>query len=164
EPHLVRLRLIAALRGIVGASIDEIRELVRMLDDPDESLYRIFGRAQLLGLGLPGECDSGLDDEPPEVTELVEARGWTRAIEVRALLGAHVRSATAAGVPMDRAILTTYADAAEHAARVDVEAVGRAGSRDEAVMMVAVGVHTHSRLLLRLLAVAQAGRALDIAD
>lgn len=162
DTHLARLQLIAALRRIVGTPVEEIRALVAMIDDPEEDLFRIFGRAQLLGLGLPGTSRIDLADEPADVTRLVESRGWVRATEVRALLGEHVRGMAETGSAPAPAILAAYADAAAQAAQVDVEAVVRATTRDEAVMRVAVGVHSYSRLLLRLLGVAQAAHAWDL--
>ncbi|WP_040159298.1 MerR family transcriptional regulator [Mobilicoccus massiliensis] len=157
EGHLRRLDLISALRRVVGASIDDIRALVADIDDPERSLYDVLGRAQMIGLGMPPASSAG--DEPESVTRLLEHRGWGTAIQVRGHLAEQVRLMTALGIEVRPERLEAYADAAASVADLDIDAVATATSRDEAAMRVAVGVHTYSRLFLRMLAVAQAGRA-----
>lgn len=159
DSHVARLNLIGALRQIVGSPIEEIRALVTVLDDPAVDLYSVYGRAQLLGLGLPGDAGVTPGEEPAEITRLVEARGWVEAVEVRALLAEQVRHMNALGVATSADTLEAYADAADRIARRDVGVMAESASVDEAVMRVAVGVHEYSRLLLRMLGVAQAGHA-----
>lgn len=159
DSHVARLHLITALRQIVGAPIEEIRSLVAMLDAPEVDLYSAFGRAQLLGLGLPGDHRPSVDEEPEHVTRLVEARGWVEAVEIRALLAEQVRTMNDLGIETSAQTLEVYADAADRIARMEVGVITAATSPDEAVMRVAVGVHSYSRLLLRMLGVAQAGVA-----
>lgn len=159
DSHVARLRLIGALRQVVGAPIEEIRVLVAMLDAPEVDLYEAFGRAQLLGLGLPGDHVADLAGEPAEVTRLVERRGWVGAVEVRSLLAEQVRTMNALGIETGEDTLEVYADAADGIARSDIGVIAASASPDDAVMRVAVGVHSYSRLLLRMLGVAQAAHA-----
>lgn len=155
---MLRLRLIAALRTIVRAPIPDIAALLRSVDDPEVPLYRLLGEAQMLGAGIsPGRPSS---PEPADVTELLERRGWTaEAVEVRAALADQVRGMREVGIEVSPEILQVYADAADTVARVDLGNVAPAGSRDGAVLVTVVGVHTFGRLLLRLVGVAQATHA-----
>lgn len=160
ETHLERLRLIAALRRIIGASIEDIAALLRRVDDPDVSLFEVLGSAQLLGLGLPPGFEDAQQPEPEIVTELVERRGWAgRAHVVRSALAEHVAMMQGLGIRISPEVLTAYADAADAVAGVDLGRVAAAGSRDEAVLVTAVGLHSFSRLLIQLVAVAQAAHA-----
>lgn len=65
------------------------------------------------------------------------------------------------GVGVTEQILQVYADATDPVARLDLANVGPTTNRDEAVLVTAVGVHSVGRLLLRLVAVAQAAHATD---
>ncbi|WP_040159427.1 MerR family transcriptional regulator [Nigerium massiliense] len=159
ESHLMRLRLIAALRQIVGTPIEEIRALVAMLDAPQPDRYETLGRAQLVALGLPVGAQAPAASEPDVVTDLLEGRGWTHATEVRGLLAEQVRAMLGWGIPVPRERLESYADATAVLAQEDIGYVESAGSLDEAVLRVAVGTYTFNQLFLRTLAVAQAERA-----
>lgn len=154
--HLERLRLIGALRTIMGVSIEDIRRLVRLIDDPAEPLYEVLGQAQLLALGLHQEAEA---PEPPQVTRLVTERGWTDATAVRRALAAHVRRMNELGIEVGPRTLDRYADAANTIAEIDVSVVGEVSSRDAAVLRTAVGSHSFTMLLVRLVAVAQAAHA-----
>lgn len=153
--HVDRLRLIVALRVIIGAPIGEIATLIARIDDPDEDLFEILGHAQLLGLGLSDDVGA----EPAQITTLVEQRGWTTAVEVRRALAAQLRTMNELGIEVSDATLTRYADAADAVAQLDLASVVEAASRDEAVLRTAVGVHSYTTLLTRMVAVAQAAHA-----
>lgn len=64
-----------------------------------------------------------------------------------------------AGIEISPRVLEVYADAADAVARLDLGSVAAAGSRDEAVRVTVVGVHTFGRLLLRFVALALATQA-----
>lgn len=64
------------------------------------------------------------------------------------------------GVPLDPETMSISALAADTAAALDIGAVQTARSRDEAGAVVAVGVHSYSTLLLRLVALAQTSRSI----
>lgn len=163
ERHLERLRLIGALRGIVGASVEQIATLLRRVDDPTVSLYEVLGAAQALALGpVDVDPDAATADGPQTeaIGSLLARRGWNDGGEVpRAALAAHVAAMQHLGMHVSPGVLEAYADAADTVAEVDLRNVAEAGSRDEAVLITAVGVHSHGRLLLRLVAVAQAAHA-----
>ena len=160
ERHVRRLRLIGALRGVLGAPIERIAALLRDVDDPDVPLPRLLGHAQLLALELPDD-EPEPTAEPPAITRLLHDRGWETSSPVRAALASHVAGMSTLGVGVTEQILQVYADAADSVARLDLANVGATTNRDEAVLVTAVGVHSFGRLLLRLVAVAQAAHATD---
>lgn len=163
DTHLERLRLIGALRRIVGLSIDDTRSLVSRIDDSDQPLREVLGHAQLLALGRvgagPGDAARAAGGEPEAVTRLIEARGWVHADAVREALAGQVAWMTSLGIDVTDEVLKTYADAADLVAGLDLRNVAAAESRDEAVLVTAVGVYAYGALLLRLVAVAQAAHA-----
>ncbi|GAB96767.1 DNA-binding transcriptional MerR regulator [Kineosphaera limosa] len=166
DSHVRRLMLIAALRGIIGASIEDIAALLRRVDDPDTALFDVLGDAQLLGLGLPpswagpAATDRAAGTEPAVVTALMEERGWSgEAHAVRAALSEHVARMQALNIPIAPDLLSVYADAADSVAGRDLGRLAATESRDEAVLFTAVGVHSFGGLLTRLVAVAQAAYA-----
>ena len=158
ERHVRRLLLIGALRGVLGAPIDRIADLLRRVDDPSVPLPTLLGHAQLLALALPDD-EPEPAGEPPAITRLLHDRGWETSSPVRAALASHAASMSTLGVGVTEQILQVYADAADSVARLDLANVGATTSRDEAVLVTAVGVHSFGLLLLRLVAVAQAAHA-----
>lgn len=159
DTHVTRLRLIGALRGIVQAPIADIATLLAAVDDPDVPLYDLLGQAQMLGLGIsPGA--SRPSPEPADLATLLGSRDWTtQAVEVRAALAEQLASMREVGIEVTPQVLDVYADAADSVARLDLGNVAAARSRDEAVLVTVIGVHTFGHLLLRLVAVAQASHA-----
>ena len=57
-------------------------------------------------------------------------------------------------------VLDTYSKAMDDVAGIDVAATTAPDSVDQLILTAAVGMHMHSRLLLRLLALAQASHAI----
>ncbi|CAN7440234.1 hypothetical protein LJR078_002948 [Arthrobacter sp. LjRoot78] len=57
-------------------------------------------------------------------------------------------------------LLDTYSKAMDDVAGVDIAATAAPDSIDELILTAAVGMHMHSQLLLRLLALAQASHAI----
>lgn len=156
ESHLARLRLIGGLRRIVGAPLSDVRALVAMLDQDDADLYEACGRAQLIGLGLP---DPPAEMSSPEGLQLVlREMGWVDSGPAETLLAEHVARMNDLGLSTPPELLRAYAVPAALLAEAGVADLETAPRADEVVLRVAVGTHTHSRLFVRMLAVAQAAR------
>lgn len=152
DSHLVRLELITALRNVVGLSISQIKTLVGAIDDPEVDFLDLLGRTQSLVLGY----DLSETREHPLTSALINGRDWPDvASDARNGLNAHLARMEALGITVSRDIAECYAEAVDRVAQQDVGFVTEGGSRDRAVLTVAVGVHQYSKLLVRMLALAQ---------
>ena len=61
DSHVRRLRLIRALTGPVGLSVQQARTILGLIDDPGEDLYSTLGRAVS---ALPPAVDEASVDDP----------------------------------------------------------------------------------------------------
>lgn len=187
--HLDRLELIKALREIIGLSLDQIRRVVTAVDAVSRvSTIDLMGTVQTVVLDFlhdrPGSKDPH-DPEAPGAPErrltagaIVEAMGWLAGTdESMAALDRELSQMARWGLApgLDAALI--YARAADAVAAVELEATRRPGepaswellahrgggegeaSRDHLALYVALGVYSYSRLLLRLLSVAQGAHA-----
>lgn len=155
--HLRRLELISALRSVVGLGIEQIRTLVQLIDAPEVSRLELLGRTQALVLGASGE---DIPDHPL-VSDLLAAQEWPDVpSDARALLNRTLEEMEGMGLSVSTDVVRGYAEAADQVAQQDLGTVFDAGSRDEAVLAVAVGVRAYSKLLLSLVALAQASHSI----
>jgi len=157
EAHLQRLELIKTLRQVVGLGLDKIKAITAGIEDPGLGQVELMGRIQALVLGL---AEEPVPDHPL-LAGLVGSGRWTDAPSAaRNSLNQLLHRMDELGVPADGKVLTAYAQAVDQVAALDIGSVERAGSRDELASAVAVGTHLYSQLLLKMLALAQASRAL----
>ena len=155
--HVERLELIAGLRSVVGLHIDQIRTLIGLVEDPAVSRLDLLGRTQAMVIGVPTEAVP----DHPLVTELLGAQDWPDApSDARALLNKTLRDMEATGLSVSADVVLGYAHAADQVAKQDLGTVFDAQSRDQAALAVAVGVRAYSRLLLSLVALAQASQSI----
>jgi len=178
ERHLARLELIHALRQVVGLPVDTVRDVVDAVRTADPAT--VMGVVQSAVLGLPRADESrsaGPDvaaaEGPGRLTahDVVAAMGWSPAAsDTIAALDRDLETISRWGIRSDLETVLTYARAADTVARYELElprslegAVdgGDGPNMDRLATFVARGVYADSRLLLRLLAVAQASRAID---
>ncbi|GAA3699996.1 MerR family transcriptional regulator [Arthrobacter ginkgonis] len=155
--HLRRLELIKVLRGVVGLGLARIKEITGGIDDPGLDDVDLMGRVQALVLGLA-------EDQVPEhplMAGLVGPGRWAdESSPARNSLNLLLHRMDQLGVPADARVLAAYAAAVDQLAALDVGHAEQAASRDELVMTVAAGTHLYGELLLKMLAVAQASRAM----
>lgn len=155
--HVERLELIAGLRSIVGLGIEQIRLLIGLIEDPGVSRLELLGRTQAMVLGAPTDAVP----DHPLVCELLVAYDWPDApSDARALLNKTLRDMEGMGLSVSADVVLGYARAADQVAKQDLGTVFEAESRDQAVLAVAVGVRAYSRLLLSLVALAQASQSI----
>jgi DNA-binding transcriptional MerR regulator len=152
ESHLERLRLVRALLEIGGLTHAEIqRVLVILTTAPAEPLGAVeaFARAT-----IPGPRDGDVDVTPAR--ELAEDFGWQVDDDSPFLsdLARSLAALDALGVAPSRDRLRTYAEAASHAARSDVQAVTDADDDSRTLVAATSATLTDSLLgSLRQLAV-----------
>jgi len=158
--HLERLELIQALRRIVGLTIGQIRFLVKMADDGVPRLD-LLAAVQRVVLKL-GNYTSDIGGDPAAATDaVVRLRGWPDApSDARNALGAHLELMASLKIPVSEDELETYSRAADDVAGLDIAATSAPESIDKLILTAAVGMHVHSQLLLKLLALAQASHAI----
>lgn len=152
DEHLLRLRLIQALRNVAGLSIGRIKVLLDLVDDPQVEFVDLLGKTQSLVLGydLTETC------EHPLTADVVHSRGWPDIdTDARQALNAQLQHMEALGLKPRSNVLEGYAAAVDAVAQQDLSSITDTANRDEAVLTVAVGVHQYSTLLVRMLALAQ---------
>lgn len=165
DTHVERLELIAALRQLVGLSIEQISTLTAVIDDPQASMLDVMQTAQLLGGGLPP-----LTAEPPaaqdarmaaaeaRVAAVMEAQGWPDAPSAaRAAAASVVAEMTGLGLEVTDKYLQLIGAAVDMISGSDLDI---SGSRDRMAMYVAVGTHRYSRLVLALLQLGQTSHSI----
>ncbi|MFX1820116.1 MerR family transcriptional regulator [Pseudarthrobacter sp. CC4] len=158
--HLERLELIQALRRIVGLNIGQIRGLVKMADDGVPRLD-LLAAVQRVVLDL-GNYTTAIGGEAAEATAaVVRLRGWPDSpSDARNALTAHLELMAGLKIPVSATVLEAYSKAMDEVAGIDIAATTAPESTDRLILTAAVGMHMHSQLLLKLLALAQASHAI----
>jgi len=124
ESHVRRLRLIRALTGAVGLSVQQARTILHLVDDPGDDLYATLGRAVS---ALPPEVDvaaSGDDPDPyPRARAALEALGqvYDPRFAAVAQLEAALAATEAAGMPISDERLREYGRRMHEVAAYDLE-------------------------------------------
>lgn len=158
--HLERLELIQALRRIVGLNIEQIRGLVKMADDGVPRLD-LLAAVQRVVLDI-GNYTTAIGGEAAEATAaVVRLRGWPDSpSDARNALTAHLELMAGLKIPVSATVLEAYSKAMDDVAGIDIAATTAPESTDRLILTAAVGMHMHSQLLLKLLALAQASHAI----
>lgn len=158
DEHLLRLRLVQALRNVVGLSIGQIKTLTVLVDDPATEFGYLLGRTQSLVLGY----NFSQAHEHPLTSGVVQSRGWPDVdTDARKALNAQLERMESLGIDVQPHIVENYAAAVDTVAQQDLSSITDTGNRDQAVLTVAVGVHQYSTLLVRLLALAQTSASIS---
>jgi DNA-binding transcriptional MerR regulator len=158
--HLERLRLIQALRRVVGLNIEQIRSLLRMADDgaPRLSLLAAVQRV-VLKLDTAAAGSGGRGTQATDA--VVHLRNWPDyPSDARNGLNAHLELMDSLDIEVTDEVLDIYSKAMDDVARYDIVATTTPESVDELILTAAVGMHMHSQLLLKVLALAQASHAI----
>ena len=120
--HVSRLRLIHALRSVLGLSIEQIRPLVKLADDGAPRL-EILAAVQRTVLGLTALNTQNGDVPTRAGDAVVRLRNWPDApSDARAALDAHVSLMESLGVPVTTELLDAYSKALDAIADRDINA------------------------------------------
>lgn len=158
--HVERLGLIQALRRIVGLNIEQIRGILKMADDGAPRLD-LLAAVQRVVLHLDSHAPAGVDAGTPPADAVVRLRNWPDyPSDARNALNAHLELMEGLNIPVSGEVLDTYSKAMDDVARVDIAATTAPESVDQLILTAAVGMHMHSQLLLKLLALGQASHAI----
>lgn len=164
EKHLRRLELIQALRQIVGLGIEQIRAILAPADGGAPRL-EVLATVQRVVLRLEPH-DAGSSRAAGEGSErpgdaVVHMRGWPdEESDARDALDAQLALMERLGIPLSTDVLDAYSAAMDTIAGLDLQLTAAAADLDQAILTAAVGMHMHSQLLLKLLALAQASHAI----
>jgi DNA-binding transcriptional MerR regulator len=161
--HLRRLELIQALRQIVGLGIEQIRTIVSLADGGAPRL-EVLATVQRVVLRLEphgGSSREAGDGGARPGDAVVHMRGWPdEDSDARDALDAQLTLMDRLGIPLSAEILDAYSGAMDTIAGLDLQLTAAATDLDQAILTAAVGMHMHSQLLLKLLALAQASHAI----
>lgn len=122
DGHLRRLRLVRALTGSVGLSVQQARAVLELVDDPGEDLYTTLGRA--VGALPPAAAAPGDDADPyPRARAALAALGQVYDPDFAAVgqLERALAAAEAAGMPITPERLARYGRAVSDIAGYDLE-------------------------------------------
>jgi DNA-binding transcriptional MerR regulator len=158
--HVERLELIQSLRRIVGLTIEQIRGILTMADDGATRL-ELLAAVQRVVLELDSYTNASGEVGARPADAVVRLRGWPDfPSDARNALNAHLELMESLSIQVPGELLDTYSKAMDDVAGVDIAATTAPDSVDELILTAAVGMHMHSQLLLRLLALAQASHAI----
>lgn len=153
DEHLVRLKLVKALGGVPGLSIQKIKQIVELIDDGSSTL--------LDGLALATEDlppyqeqddthgDSG-EESYPLARALLEDIGLDHDSQpgIMAPLDRALETATSAGIPLEPERLRAYAEHMMAIAEYEVKTMP--GDKGEAVVYATAGTVLYEPILLAL--------------
>lgn len=150
ESHVRRLRMIRALTGPVGLSVQQARQIVALVDDPGDDLYATLGRAVS---ALPPTVAAASADDPdpyPRARAALEALGqvYDPGFAAVAQLESALVSVEAAGMPISEERLIEYGRRLREIAAFDLERMPR--EPHAAVEYTVLGTALYEPVLLAL--------------
>lgn len=122
DGHVKRLRLVRALTGPVGLSVQQARAVLQLVDEPGDDLYSTLGRA--VGALPPGGAEPGEASDPfPRARAALEALGQVYDPEFAAVaqLERALAAAADAGMPISPERLAHYGRTTAELAAYDLE-------------------------------------------
>lgn len=122
DGHLRRLRLVRALTGPVGLSVQQARAVIELVDDPGDDLYVTLGRA--VSALPPAAAAPSHDADPyPRARAALAALGQVYDPDFAAVgqLEGALAAAEAAGMPISPERLARYGRALTDIAEYDLE-------------------------------------------
>ena len=154
ESHVRRIRLIRALTGPVGLSVQQTRTILGLIDDPGDDLYETLGRA-VSALPPPADEASVGDPDPfPRARAALEALG--QVYDPRFAAVAQLETALAAvedaGMPLSEPRLLEYGRQLREVAEYDLERMPQ--EPHAAVEYTVLGTALYEPVMLALLRLA----------
>lgn len=149
--HVRRLRLIRALTGTVGLSVQQARTILELIDDPGDDLYSTLGRAVSALPPAAADADGERGADPyPRARAALEALGqvYDPRFAAVAQLESSLEAAESAGLPLSDDRLLAYGNAIREIAAYDLERMPR--SPREAVEYTVLGTALYEPVLLAL--------------
>ncbi|MEF3403610.1 MerR family transcriptional regulator [Agromyces sp. CCNWLW203] len=149
DSHVRRLRLVRALTGPVGLSVQQARAVLQLVDEPGDDLYSTLGRA--VGALPPAGAEAAGDADPyPRARAALDALGqvYDPGFAAVAQLEGALAAAEDAGMPITPERLARYGRAAADLASYDLERMPR--EPRDAVEYTVLGTALYEPVLLAL--------------
>jgi DNA-binding transcriptional MerR regulator len=160
DQHVSRLRLIQALRKVVDLNIEQIRSLL-VLADGGAPRLELLAAVQRTVLRLDAVSTDRGDIRTEAGDAVVRLRNWPDKLsDARNALNAHLSLMERLGIPVPLELLDAYSKALDDVAGLDISVTTAPEDVNELILTAAVGMHLHSQLVLKLLALAQASHAI----
>ncbi|MBL0888515.1 MerR family transcriptional regulator [Myceligenerans indicum] len=169
ETHLARVRLVRGLVHVLGASISQVREVLAIIGDRDQTVVQAMGRATAAlpatgSLADTGTGGSGGGEGSPDLAMAVlDELGFTYAADSSVVeqLDSALSLAAEAGVTIDPDQIRAYAAAARDVAAADFARVPW-GDPGAALEFAVLGTALYEPVLLALRRIAHYERGLEI--
>ncbi|WP_106816718.1 MerR family transcriptional regulator [Microbacterium timonense] len=147
EEHLARLRLIAALADVRGLPLSRVRDILTLIDKPEDDPVETLGRA--VG-ALPPYVETAHDDFP-RARAAIGTLGFTYdpGFTAVAQLEEALRALDGAGLDASTAALRRYGDAMREVAAAEIAPMADM-PLDEAVAYAILGTALYEPVLLAL--------------
>jgi DNA-binding transcriptional MerR regulator len=164
ESHVRRLRLIRALIGSVGLSVQQARVILELVDDPGDDLYATLGRA--VSALPPAVREASGDDPYPRARAALEALGqvYDPRFAAVAQLESALAAAEAAGMPISEDRLLEYGRRLREIAAFDLERMPREPHAAVEYTVLGTALYEPVILALRRLAHQDIAARRDLAD
>jgi DNA-binding transcriptional MerR regulator len=164
ESHVRRLRLIRALIGSVGLSVQQARVILELVDDPGDDLYATLGRA--VSALPPAVHEASGDDPYPRARAALEALGqvYDPRFAAVAQLESALAAAEAAGMPISEDRLLEYGRRLREIAAYDLERMPREPHAAVEYTVLGTALYEPVILALRRLAHQDIAARRDLAD
>jgi DNA-binding transcriptional MerR regulator len=164
ESHVRRLRLIRALIGSVGLSVQQARVILELVDDPGDDLYATLGRA--VSALPPAVHEASGDDPYPRARAALEALGqvYDPRFAAVAQLESALAAAEAAGMPISEDRLLEYGRRLREIAAFDLERMPREPHAAVEYTVLGTALYEPVILALRRLAHQDIAARRDLAD
>jgi DNA-binding transcriptional MerR regulator len=148
--HVRRLRLVRALIEVGGMSVARLREVLAVIDGPDDLIHKLLGTVQAHILPPTDEQADGAG--MAEVDELLARHGWhvSAGNPARQVLADAITRARQLGMDWLTEVLEPYAVAAEEIAKVDIDLTASRGDREGMAEVVVVGTILGDAMLTAL--------------
>ncbi|WP_400994360.1 MerR family transcriptional regulator [Agromyces sp. GXQ0307] len=166
DSHVRRLRLIRALTGPVGLSVQQARAILTLIDEPGDDLYSTLGRA-VGALPPPTLPPSAADPDPyPRARAALEALGqvYDPRFPAVAQLETALAAAEDAGLPMSDERLLAYGRSLRELAAYDLERMPADPRAAIEYTVLGTALYEPVILALRRLAHQDLAARLDLSD
>ncbi|NTX67010.1 MerR family transcriptional regulator [Myxococcus sp. CA051A] len=151
EAHVRRIAVIRALTETVGLSVQKAREVLQLMDRPENDLFETLGKAIA---ALPPSVTPEAAEDYPRARAVLEKLGqvYDPRFAAVAQLELALAAAESAGIPLDDRRLAVYGPHIRAIAEFDVGSIPREATAAVEYAVLGTAVHEPVLIALRRLA------------